>query len=110
MHSSSRRYFQDVPHSRLSHLRLTNNDNELLIKSRDAQEVLWIPGRAVMQAFSAAVSRGSTGSILDSFPHYDEAEAKLKALRVVDPAGRGGRDRTNRQQPGVRMLDRRARD
>jgi hypothetical protein len=97
-----------VANRKLSHI--TSDEEESLIQSRDCQEIPFVQGRAAMKIFSA--ESAASGSLLDDFQRFDEAEAKLAASRVVAPDGKGGRQRVMdaARGPGVRSLDRRAID
>ncbi|KAA0186992.1 hypothetical protein HAZT_HAZT003035 [Hyalella azteca] len=71
-------YVKDVPNTQLRHIKLENNENKPVTKSRDTQEVLPDKGRQVLQIIH---SFRHSSSIFDDFTHYERRQEEIKSKR-----------------------------
>lgn len=74
-------YVKDVPNSQLRHIKLENNENKPVTNSRDTQEVLHEPGKAVLKIIS---TYRHTTSIFDDFMHYEQRQQEEHKQKVTD--------------------------
>lgn len=74
-------YVKDVPNSQLRHIRLENNDNKSVTKSRDTQEV---PNAKGIQVLRIMHQFKHQTSIFDDFGHY-ELKQEEEEIKKHDP-------------------------
>ena len=67
-------FIKDIPNMQFRHIRLENNENKPVTNSRDTQEVLLEPGRALLKIFLAFKH---SCSVLDDFEFYEQRQKDM---------------------------------
>ena len=100
-------YVKDVPHAKLRHIRLENNENKAVTNSRDVQEVPNAQGIEVLQILH---SFKHTTSIFDDFYHYEKKqEEEVSSKKPLGHDNMGGSTH-NMQSPANRYYGRQTED